>query len=84
MKIEDRLGALAASAIMDSYNSALRRVYQDIYNEQTLVWKTTGKSNVCEDCVVMDKTEFGVNETIGILPFHPGCFCTWISRSELY
>ncbi len=83
MNTEDRLGALASSAIFDSYNSTLRRVYQDIYEERTLVWKTTGKDQVCEVCLGMDLVEFDIEDTYGLLPQHPQCCCSWLTKSEM-
>jgi len=79
MKTEDRIGALVSSAVFDSYNSALRKIFSEVYNEKTLIWKTADY-NVCDVCKKMDEIELNIEDTIGLLPVHPYCMCTWIKR----
>ncbi len=83
MDIPNRLDALTSSAIFDSYNSSLRKVYEDIFKEQTLVWWTTRRENVCSVCKDMHGVTFNIEDTYGLLPQHPSCLCSWVSLKEL-
>jgi SPP1 gp7 family putative phage head morphogenesis protein len=82
MNTEDRIGALASCAIFDSYNSSLRKVYEEVYREKTLVWYTTKDESVCEVCSGMHGVCFDIKNTYGLLPEHPQCRCQWISLRE--
>ncbi len=83
MKVEERLDALTSMAVFDSYNVALRRAYEDYKKARTLIWFTSGRDNVCEDCNVMHGTRFDIDQAEGVLPLHPQCACTWILEKEL-
>ena len=83
MKTEGRIEALVSSAIMDSYNAALRRVYKDIYDERSVLWWTTSDEFVCQVCEPMHGTEFDIKDTDGLLPCHPQCRCTFVLKSEV-
>jgi SPP1 gp7 family putative phage head morphogenesis protein len=83
MDSKQRIEALVGSAIWDSYNSALKQVYKDIYKERTVVWMTTQRSDVCIVCQDLHGTEFNIDETEDLLPQHPQCRCTWVSLKEL-
>jgi hypothetical protein len=83
MDADRRIEALVSSAIFDSYNSALKKVYEDVYKERTLVWMTTQRDTVCGVCRDMHGTEFGINQIDEILPAHVNCSCQWVSISEL-
>lgn len=60
MKIEDRIGALVSCAIFDSYNSTLKKVYKDVRKERTMVWFTSQKRSVCEECKTNHGVEFDI------------------------
>lgn len=45
--------------------------------KEKVLWITSRDGIVCEDCEVMDGTEFSVREVEGILPAHHNCRCVW-------
>ena len=83
MNTSDRIGALVSSAIFDSYNSAIKKVYKDVYGEQVLVWWTSQKEKMCPDCGAMHGIRFSIEETDDKIPLHPYCECQWTTESEL-
>lgn len=78
MNIEDRLGALAASAIFDSYNSALRKIFEEMYEQRTVRLYATMDELVCEICHDLNGTKFDISETNDVLPIHPYCRCFFV------
>ena len=82
LDIEDRLGALASSAIFDSYNTTLRQVYKDVYEERTLVLYSTMDEQICEICKGLQGTKFDIEDANDLLPIHPYCRCSFITLKE--
>lgn len=77
MDAEDRTLSLVSAAIMDSYNVALTKAYEDTLRARTVVWFTTMDERVCPVCGEMHGVEFDIRETEGLLPQHPQCRCVW-------
>ena len=67
---------------MDSYNSALRKVYEETFKERAVVWVTARDEKVCFICGTMDGVKFDIRDAEGLLPAHPYCRCQWVSLTE--
>jgi len=72
-----RVGDLASSAVMKTYNRILSRVFK-----QNLVWYTTKDELVCPVCKPMHGTKFRASWTKDVLPAHIECRCTWVTEKE--
>jgi len=83
MNIEDRTFSLISSAIMDAYNVALKRAYEETLKARLVVWYTTMDERVCPVCGEMHGVEFDIRETEDLLPQHPQCRCIWVPISEV-
>jgi len=73
-----RIGELANSVVMDTYNSALRIIFY----KKILVFYATMDESVCPICSSLHGIEFKYNDTNNFLPIHPDCRCLWITKKE--
>lgn len=44
--------------------------------------KTSGRSNVCEECAALEGQTFSIDEARGMIPVHPSCACAWIPNLD--
>ena len=77
-----RMEMLVWSAVMDSWNSGLRRAFEEEKRFRTVVFVSQRDEKTCFPCLELDGVEFDIGDTEELLPIHCWCRCQWVPKAE--